>query len=121
VGLHDDGPLLIDPRETIRAVCADLDAGAAVGVVASRFHTALSAVTVKALERAASAEGVELIVLSGGVFQNRRMLESVTSGLDAAGLRVIAPQRLPIGDGGISYGQAAVAATRLASAGSAAR
>jgi hydrogenase maturation protein HypF len=48
------------------------------------------------------------------VFQNRRLLEAVMAGLDAAGLRVITPERLPAGDGGISYGQAAIAARRMA-------
>ena len=50
------------------------------------------------------------------MFQNRRLLESVSSGLDERGLRVLMPERLPIGDGGISYGQAAVAARRMAAA-----
>ena len=53
-------------------------------------------------------------MLSGGVFQNRRLLEAVAAGLTAAGLRVLTPERLPAGDGGISYGQAAVAARRMA-------
>ena len=54
-----------------------------------------------------------MAVLSGGVFQNRRLLEACTAGATAAGLRVLPPERLPAGDGGISYGQAAVGA-RLA-------
>ena len=53
------------------------------------------------------------MVLSGGVFQNRRLLESVSTGLHAAGLRVLVPRRLPVNDGGIAYGQAAVAAATL--------
>ena len=54
VGLEREGPsLVIDPRETIRAVAADLEAGAAPGAVASRFHTAVAAVTVEACSRAA--------------------------------------------------------------------
>jgi hydrogenase maturation protein HypF len=69
---------------------------------------------VKALARSASAEGSELIVLSAGVFQNRRLLDAVIAGLQTAGLRVITPERLPLGDGGISYGQAAIAARRMA-------
>ncbi len=52
-------------------------------------------------------------MLSGGVFQNRRLLVAVADGLTAAGLRVLVPEKLPANDGGISYGQAAVAARLL--------
>jgi len=71
-------------------------------------------VTVDACSSLADANHTELVVLSGGVFLNRRLLESVCAGLDERGLRVLTPERLPIGDGGISYGQAAVAARRMA-------
>jgi len=54
-----------------------------------------------------------VVVLSGGVFANRRLLSLTEAGLTAAGLRVLTPQLLPAGDGGISYGQAAVAAWRI--------
>ncbi len=47
------------------------------------------------------------------MFQSRLLLESVSGALSAAGLRVLVPERLPVNDGGISYGQAAVAAARL--------
>jgi hydrogenase maturation protein HypF len=111
---QDKELIVIDPRETIRALSADLDDGVAIGAVASRFHAAVSAATVESLARAASSAGSELIALSGGVFQNRRLLEAVLAGLNAVGLRAIVPERLPVGDGGISYGQAAVAARRMA-------
>ena len=52
-------------------------------------------------------------MLSGGVFQNRRLLESTVALLRDAGLRVLTPERLPPNDGGIAYGQVAVAAARL--------
>ena len=104
--------LVLDPRETIRRVAADSDAGVAPGVIARRFHAAVAHATVEACASAASEHGTELVVLSGGVFQNRRLLESVAAGLTAAGLRVLFPERLPVNDGGISYGQAAVAAAR---------
>ena len=67
-----------------------------------------------ACAQAASAEATDRVVLSGGVFQNRRLLEAVAGGLHAAGLHVLIPQRLPINDAGISYGQAAVAARKMA-------
>jgi hydrogenase maturation protein HypF len=115
MALQGDGNMIvIDPRETIRAVLADVRAGVATGVVASRFHAALANATVQACARGALSHGVESVALSGGVFANRRLLEAVMAGLSAAGLRVLTPERLPAGDGGISYGQAAVAARRMA-------
>jgi hydrogenase maturation protein HypF len=109
-----DGLLVIDPREAIRVLSADLARGAGVGSVASRFHAGLARVTVEACVQAASERAADVAVVSGGVFANRRLLEQVTTGLREAGLRVLTAQRLPAGDGGISYGQAAVAAARMA-------
>jgi len=94
-----------------------VDACVPRGVVASRFHAAVAVATVEACCRAALLHGTDRIVLSGGVFQNRRLIEAVAAGLRAAGLRVLVPERLPINDGGISYGQAAVAARQMSAAG----
>ena len=57
----------------------------------------------------------EVVVLSGGCLQNVRLLGSLRSRLEAAGLRVLAHGTVPPNDAGVSYGQAAVAAARLAS------
>jgi hydrogenase maturation protein HypF len=112
----DDGAaaLVLDPRATIRAAAADLEAGTTVGEVAARFHNALAAAAASACLAAAEAHGLGDAVLSGGVFQNRLLLERTAERLGAAGLRVLVPERLPPNDGGISYGQAAVAARRTA-------
>jgi hydrogenase maturation protein HypF len=108
-----DGLLEIDPRETIAAVAADLASGRRVATVASRFHASIANITVSACARLASQLGTETVVLSGGVFANRRLLEATTAGLEHAGLRVLWPDRLPVNDGGVSYGQAAIAAARM--------
>jgi hydrogenase maturation protein HypF len=71
-------------------------------------------VTARACVVAAERAGTELVALSGGVFQNRRLLERSSSLLGAAGLRVLTPERLPPNDGGIAYGQLAVAAAQAA-------
>ncbi len=105
-----DGMAVIDPRPAISQVTADMAAGVGVGAIAARFHNALARATVQMCSTQAAAHGTERVVLSGGVFQNRRLLESVSAGLDAAGLRVLVPARLPVNDGAIAYGQAAVAA-----------
>ena len=108
-----DGVLVIDPRETVQAVAAELAAGVPVGVVASRFHGAVIHAAVEACTALAAAERTDRVVLSGGVFQNRRLLEGVAAGLGDGGLQVLVPERLPVNDGGISYGQAAVAVRLL--------
>jgi hydrogenase maturation protein HypF len=106
-------PLVIDPREMIRAIAADVRAGQSPGVISRRFHRAIARATVDACARLADGHGTDLVVLSGGVFQSRLLLDSVWSGLTGAGLRVLVPERLPVNDGGISFGQAAVAAAKL--------
>ena len=54
--------------------------------------------------------GLDTVALGGGVFQNARLLESVTARVQALGLRVLIPRRLSPNDGAVSFGQAAVAA-----------
>jgi hydrogenase maturation protein HypF len=109
--------LLLDPRPAIRALADDLRDGTSPGVVAARFHNGVALATARACTVLARREAIATIVLSGGVFQNRRLLATTSELLSAAGLRVLTPERLPPNDGGISFGQAAVAAARMAGAG----
>jgi hydrogenase maturation protein HypF len=112
---RDGDGLVIDPRQTIRAVLSEVQAGVPVTRVAARFHNAVASATIAACVEVAIERGLHAVVLSGGTFQNRVLLERVTEGLRRAGLRVLTAQRLPPNDGGISFGQAAVAAARLQS------
>ena len=63
-----------------------------------------------------AARGLGTVVLSSGVFQNRLLLARTIALLEAAGMRVLVPERLPANDGGIAYGQAAIAAAWLSGA-----
>jgi hydrogenase maturation protein HypF len=107
--LGEGDGFVLDPRPTVRAVLADLDRGHAPALVAARFHETLAVATAEAF---AAEHDLDTVVLSGGVFQNRRLLERVAELLAAAGLRPLTPERLPANDGGVSFGQAAVAAAR---------
>jgi hydrogenase maturation protein HypF len=100
---------VLDARPTILDARRDLTRGLDVGVVATRFHHALADATADDCARLAGDRGLDTVVLSGGAFQNRRLLERTASRLSAAGLRVLVPARLPPNDGGIAFGQAAVA------------
>jgi hydrogenase maturation protein HypF len=109
----EDGPegaCVLDARVTVREVLADLERGATPAVVSARFHRAVAGATARACARAAEAAGTDRAVLSGGVFQNRLLLECTTAALAASGLSVLTPERVPPNDGGIAYGQAAIAA-----------
>jgi hydrogenase maturation protein HypF len=109
--------LMLDARATVRAIDADLDAGAPAATVAARFHNGLADATARACRVLAHRQRTPTVVLSGGTFLNRRLIERTAAALTRDGLRVLTPERLPPGDGGISYGQAAVAAARLAARG----
>ena len=104
-----EAPFVIDARETVRAVAEDVEGGVAVDLVAARFHNALADAGAAACVRVAGERGLGRAVLSGGVFQNRRLLERAAERLRAGGLEVLIPERLPPNDGAISYGQVAVA------------
>ncbi|MGZ4167372.1 MAG: carbamoyltransferase HypF, partial [Solirubrobacteraceae bacterium] len=75
------GMAVIDPRPAVAAVAADVAAGVATGAVASRFHAGVARATVQVCATLAATHGTDRVVLSGGVFQNRRLLESVSAGL----------------------------------------
>ncbi|MEA2311885.1 MAG: hydrogenase maturation protein HypF [Solirubrobacteraceae bacterium] len=103
------GGLVLDPRAALLAARADLAAGGGAAVVSARFHDGVAAATAAAVAALASERGLGTAVLSGGVFLNRRLLEGTAAALRAAGLRVLVPERVPPGDGGIALGQVAVA------------
>jgi hydrogenase maturation protein HypF len=105
---------VIDPRSAIRAIDADLRTGDAVADVAVRFHRGIADVTARACAQLASQRGLGTVVLSGGVFLNRLLADGVRTRLESAGLRVLMPRVLPPGDGAIAFGQAAIAAARIA-------
>jgi hydrogenase maturation protein HypF len=110
------GDLLVyDPRPTLAALLEG--AGAASGLEAPRlaaaFHAAVAEVTVALVRHAADVAGRLPVCLSGGVWQNRLLTESVLALLRADGFDAFINERVPANDGGIAYGQAAIAAARL--------
>ncbi|MDX1624789.1 MAG: carbamoyltransferase HypF [Gemmatimonadota bacterium] len=101
-------------RPAIRAIAEDVDAGADPAGIAARFHETVIAAILAGARRAREAEGLEVVALSGGTFQNARVLDGTIDGLIEEGFDVYANESVPPNDGGIALGQAAVAARRLA-------
>jgi hydrogenase maturation protein HypF len=113
--LRRKGPLLVlDARRLVRAVRRDLRSGVPVPTIAARAHIGLAEAAARAAVQLARTHSVSAVALSGGVFQNVLLLERITALLAHEGLRWLVPRRLPPNDGGLSYGQAVVAATRSA-------
>jgi hydrogenase maturation protein HypF len=94
------------------AVLADLKRGADKARIAARIHHSLIAATVELLSELSRQTGIDRIMLSGGVFQNRLLLEGVSCELRRHGKTVLSPQRYPMNDGGLALGQAVIAAAR---------
>ena len=101
---------LLDARGTVAAAALQVAAGVDPSIVSARFHRAVARATAEACADAAADRGLDTVVLAGGVWQNRLLLELTAALLRDGGLRVLVPERLPPNDGAISFGQAAVAA-----------
>lgn len=100
----------IDPAPMIRAACAELDAGGAVSEISAGFHSGLArafAAPAKALVESGAAQAV---ALSGGCFQNARLLAEVVNQLPD--VPVLLHTRTPANDGGLALGQAVIAAAQ---------
>jgi hydrogenase maturation protein HypF len=101
---------VLDPAPLVAALLADFDAGVDRALIAAGFHEAFGHATVAMAAQVATEEGVDTIALTGGVFQNARLTDVVESGLRTEGFDVLVHAVLPPNDGGISVGQAAIAA-----------
>jgi hydrogenase maturation protein HypF len=92
---------------------ADLRTGVSPELISARFHAGVASAFILAALRARSATGIRQVVLSGGCLHNRRFARLLREGLQKQGLEVFQHHKVSPGDGGLSYGQAVVAAAIL--------
>ena len=109
-GVDGDGPWEVDFRPAVESIAREISGGAARGRVAAKFHNTLAAATVEVCRRIARETALRRVCLSGGTFQNVRLLGATVAGLRANGLEVFLHAQVPPNDGGIALGQAAIAA-----------
>ncbi|MEY2445054.1 MAG: hydrogenase maturation protein HypF, partial [Ilumatobacteraceae bacterium] len=102
--------LVLDPSPLVAAILRDTDSGVDRRLIAAGFHEAFGRATAESASLAAATHGLGTVALTGGVFQNARLTEVVEDGLRRAGLEVLVHSQIPPNDGGISIGQAAIAA-----------
>ena len=106
-------PVKIDAGPLWRELVTDSRNGVAKSRIAARFHAGVAAIFVKAAVRAREATGIAQVALSGGCLHNRRLARLLRVGLEAQGFEVYRNAQVSPGDGGLSYGQIAVAAAML--------
>lgn len=109
-----DGPDVLDQKALFEALLEGIEAGAPADRLALDFHVAVARSSARIATEICAREGIGTVALSGGVFMNRLLLQLLTRELKSAGLTVLVPHTVPVNDGCIAYGQAAVARARLA-------
>ena len=113
VSLVDDGTQYsFSWKELWLGLLQDLSQGVSRATIAARFHLTIATLVTELSSRLARERGISTVVLSGGVFQNRLLAEACLLSLEAHGLTVLLPHNYPANDGGISLGQAVIAAAK---------
>ena len=102
-------PAVVRLAPLLDGVLNDLEAGRPAGEVGSRLHATVAALVTDVCRRVRASTGLEVVALTGGVFQNRLLAGLCEEALLGEGFRVIGGGLVPVNDGGIALGQAAVA------------
>ena len=109
----DDGSKSLKISHIWRAIVEDLRRGVPKPRIAAQFHGGVAEGFIAAAANAREETGINDVALSGGCMHNRRLARLLRSGLEEEGFKVFQQVRISPGDGGLSYGQAAVAAAIL--------
>jgi hydrogenase maturation protein HypF len=100
----------LDFRPLLHAVAEDRVKGRSTGEIARAFQRGIAHGLATAVQALASSHQLDTVVFSGGVFQNEMLLEDLKTELADTHLQLWTNQAVPANDGGISLGQAALAA-----------
>ncbi len=104
---------VISLKKFLRSICKDVKLKRSFQEIAERFHSTFAEILVSAVSEAANYNGITKVVLSGGSFQNEILLTLLENKLSVAGFEVFSHSRIPTNDGGISFGQIAIASKLL--------
>jgi hydrogenase maturation protein HypF len=108
-------PFQIDMCPAIEAIVHDVVSGAAAGEISARFHFTMAKTIVECCAHLRASHGLSRVCLSGGTFQNLRLLSHSVTGLRESGFEVFTHHRVPPNDGGLALGQAVIASSTILS------
>jgi len=111
--LPDGDGWIIGTRPLFEALLADLGRNLPVAAISQRFHNGLAEGLVQLATLLRKKTALRRVCLSGGTFHNVYLAQRLEARLSEAGLEVFTQKEVPSGDGGLSLGQALVAAARL--------
>lgn len=100
--------LIVDNEEIIEGILRDIDRGIEVAAISAKFHNTIINITDQMVCKLREEQGLNKVVLTGGVFQNDYLLIGILEKLQNKGFQVFFNRYIPINDSGISFGQAAV-------------
>ena len=107
-----DSIYYIDPQPMWKALFDDLQQKTSAKIIAEKFHLGFAIAIVETVNKLRLQHRFNQVALTGGVFQNRILLEQVTNRLQKSGIKVLTHSLVPCNDGGLSLGQAVIAAAR---------
>lgn len=102
---------MFDPTPIIHDVIKDVKSDVAVAIIAAKFHNALTKLILDMSLKVRQQTGLNRVALSGGVFQNVRLLTQTVASLQAHNFDVLTHHLVPPNDGGLALGQAMIAGT----------
>jgi hydrogenase maturation protein HypF len=107
-----EAPLILDPAPLWPSLLRDLRQSVSIPLMAARFHVGFGDAIANLARQLAQQHQLTTVALSGGVFQNQWLTTQVRQRLTQTGLEVLTHRQVPTNDGGLSLGQAVVAAAR---------
>lgn len=109
---YEANDFVIETKSIIKAIIHDILMNTSKEIIARRFHNTIINFTIKLCTMIRETYGLEKIALSGGVFQNKILLEGIYKGLIKSGFKVYINKEVPCNDGGVSLGQIVIANER---------
>jgi len=106
----DKKPLQLDLGKMVRQLIADIKKGLSAAVISAKFHNTVAIALLAVAKQARDSTKLDTVALSGGVFCNRYLANCLIKLLRKNGFRVLFNREISANDGGISVGQAAIAA-----------
>ena len=107
---NENGIITVEIGDMLKGIVADKIDGVDKGVISAKFHNTVAEFFFALAKQAQTKTGINTVAISGGVFCNRFLLERLIELLQKDGFGVLFNRLVPTNDGGVSLGQAMIAA-----------